>query len=194
MPGGSHGGIHADRRVDVEVRFVRQASTLENILETLAVISAQEQVMRTELGILLIQAPVEHDGRTAVLLMLDPIGRRCIREQVTVDIAQVRVRNDGTGRQHLAIRQLNTAGASARARTLDQDLFNGGIVHKLHAQFFGNACEDCSNPVHAAQRVPQPIRQLGILHQRIVAGLSYGLSPMYISWKVKAICKRGSLK
>src|SRR5664280_2817624 len=91
VPARSHGWIQPDGGVDIEVWFIRHTGSHKYFLEAAAVITAQEQVMRTELGVLLVQAPVEHDGRAAVLLSVDPVGCGSVREQVPVYLTQVGV-------------------------------------------------------------------------------------------------------
>ncbi len=163
MTGGGHGWVQADGRMDVEVRFIRHAHLFEDVLETPAVIAIQEQVVRPELRILLVQAPVEHDGRAAVLHAVDAVGRGRIREQVPVDIPQVRVRHDSTGRKDLATLQADAGGASA----VDQDLFHRGVVQETHPELFGDGGQGLDEAVHAAHGVPQPFPQFGVLHQRV---------------------------
>lgn len=94
---------------------------------------------------------IKRDLRNAVL-----------RQQILINVGQVRIRKDRVRFEKLAVVEDN----AARLHRIHCNLLDGRIEHEFHARLARHVRQGLDDAVHAALRIPDSMRQLRVRHER----------------------------
>ncbi len=162
LAGRGHAGVEPRRGVDVEARVGRDGQVVDDALEVGPVVIGQEEHVRGQLLVDLIDAPEEADRGAGEAHVVELLRLVVGRQEVLIDVGQVGVGQHDVGRQIAPALQ----GHAPRPLAVGVDALDLCLQHELHPRGAGHRYQRLDDAIHAAARIPDAVGQLGVGHHR----------------------------
>ena len=162
LAGRGHARVEPRRGVDVETGVGRDGQVIDDTLEVGPVVVGQEEHVRGDRVVDLIDAPEETDRGAGEAHVVELLRFLVGRQQILVDVGQVGVGQHDVGRQVAPALQHHAACPLA----VGVDALDLRLQHERHPGVASHLHQRFDDTVHAAARIPDAVGQLGVGHHR----------------------------